>query len=141
MIANYNDPCCYTEPGLTFIVLCQVVVYPSWVHSRQMKCPIFIAVHKKQWFCLEVGDLNITIWNKMFRKGSNASLINNSPVQSVDVEWHSLSREMQFVPPSPAKEGVTRICYSIWPDGSRAHPLQLHSLSYPKHRIHDSIKA
>lgn len=106
-----------------------------------MKCPIFIAVHKKQWFCLEVGDLNITIWNKMFRKGSNASLINNSPVQSVDVEWHSLSREMQFVPPSPAKEGVTRICYSIWPDGSRAHPLQLHSLSYPKHRIHDSIKA
>ena len=61
-------------------------------------------------------------------------------MQSVGVEWHSLSREMQFVPPSPAKEGVTRICYSIWPESPRAHPLELHSLSYPKHRIHDSIK-
>lgn len=56
----------------------------------------------------------------MFRKGSNASLMNNLPVQSVDVEWHSLSREMQFVPPSPAKEGVTE---SVTVSGQNVHVL------------------
>ena len=50
----------------------------------------------------------------MLRKESiNASLVNNLPVQFVGVEWHSQSQELQFVPPSPAKEGVTRTCYSI----------------------------
>lgn len=52
----------------------------------------------------------------MLRKESNSSLVNNSPVQSVGVELHSQSQELQVVPPSPAKEvqvRVTRICYSI----------------------------
>lgn len=81
----------------------------------------------------------------MLRKGSNSTLANNLPVQSVGAELHSQSQELQFVPPSPAKEvqvRVTRLrAMQIWLKSSHAHPLEFCSLSYSKHRIHDSIKA
>ena len=45
----------------------------------------------------------------MLRKGSNPTLANNLPVQSVGAELHSQSQELQFVPPSPAKEVQVRV--------------------------------
>ena len=61
-------------------------------------------------FCLEVGGKQVLwLWNEMLRKGSNSTLANNLPVQSVGVELHSQSQELQFVPPSPAKEVQVRV--------------------------------